>query len=80
MASRIAGAALVAVVLMAAAVPVHAQSTGVNGVVQRVDVPSRTLYLTDGRSVILAPGARVVAAGREIDLGEIQPGWMRVGR
>lgn len=71
-------AVVAAVVFLGAAGAAHGQSTGVNGVVQRVDVPARTVYLTDGRSVTLAPGARVFAGDRELSLGEIQPGWTLV--
>jgi hypothetical protein len=57
------------------AATVWAQTTNVNGIVQRVDVPGRTIYLTDGRAVVLQSNARLTVAGREVALVDIQPGW-----
>jgi len=63
----------IAVVLLFAA-SAWAQIVDVSGIVQRVDVAARTIYLTDGRAVVLKPDAHLMINGREIALGDVQPG------
>ena len=53
-----------------------AQTSQIQGTVQRVDVSTGTIYLTDGRAVRLDPGTRLYAGGREVRLAEVQPGWV----
>ena len=62
-----------ALVLLAATV--WAQATSVSGIVQRVDVPGQTIYLTDGRAIVLQPNAQLTVGGREVSLAQVQPGW-----
>jgi Cu/Ag efflux protein CusF len=52
-----------------------AQGAEIRGTVQRVDVTSGIVYLTDGRAVRVDPGTRLYAGGREVRLADIQPGW-----
>jgi hypothetical protein len=52
-----------------------AQTTSVSGIVQRVDVPGQTIYLTDGRAIVLQQNAMLTVAGREVSLAQVQPGW-----
>jgi len=52
-----------------------AQTAEIRGTVQRVDVTSGIVYLTDGRAVRIDPGTRLYAGGREVRLADIQPGW-----
>ena len=56
----------------------HAADSDIRGTVQRVDVPTGTIYFTDGRAVRLDPGTRLYAGGREVRLADVQPGWMFV--
>ena len=63
---------------LAAALPVVAQSVETRGVVQRVDVPSGTVYFTDGRTVRIEPGSRLTVDGRAVSLADVQPGWTLV--
>ena len=70
-----AGAAALA---LAVALPVVAQSVETRGVVQRVDVPSGTVYFTDGRTVRIEPGSRLTVDGRAVSLADVQPGWTLV--
>lgn len=56
----------------------NAQTPDINGTVQRVDVSNSTVYLTDGRAVRLAPGTRLYVGGRQVALGDVQPGWVFV--
>jgi Cu/Ag efflux protein CusF len=55
-----------------------AQGDETRGVVQRVDVPSGTVYFTDGRTVRLDPGARLFVGSRQVQLADVQPGWTLV--
>jgi hypothetical protein len=55
-----------------------AQSAEINGTVRRVDVPSGTVFFTDGRVVRLTPGARLYVGNREVRLADVQPGWVLV--
>ena len=71
---RALGAAALA---LTAALPVSAQ-TETRGVVERVDVPSGTVYFTDGRTVRLESGSRLSVDGRPVDLADVQPGWTLV--
>ena len=52
-----------------------AQAAEIRGTVQRVDVTSGIVYLTDGRAVRVDPGTRLYADGREVRLADIKPGW-----
>ena len=70
-----AGAAALA---LAATLPVVAQSVETRGTVQRVDVPSATVYFTDGRTVRIEPGSRLTVDGRAVSLADVQPGWTLV--
>ena len=78
MKSRIFRAALgSAALVLAGVLPVIAQAE-TRGVVDRIDVPSATVYFTDGRSVGLAPGSRLTVDGRPVDLADVKPGWTLV--
>jgi hypothetical protein len=55
-----------------------AQSVETRGIVQRVDIPSGTVYFTDGRTVRLDPGARLFVGSRQVQLADVQPGWTLV--
>jgi hypothetical protein len=46
----------------------------VRGVVSYVDVPARTVYFTDGRSVYVSPGATVTINGQPVALESVRPG------
>src|SRR5919108_1020788 len=63
---------------LTATLPVVAQSVETRGVVQRVDVPSSTVYFTDGRIARIAPGSRLTVDDRPITLADVQPGWTLV--
>jgi len=70
--------ALVSIVLLGLAAVGSAQVSEIRGTVQRVDLPSGTVYFTDGRTVRLDPGTRLYAGSREIGLADVQPGWTLV--
>jgi hypothetical protein len=55
-----------------------AQVTEVKGTVQRVDVPTGTIYFTDGRTMTLQPGSRIFVGDREVRLADVEPGWTLV--
>jgi hypothetical protein len=69
---------LVSLALLGLVTVAYAQKAEIRGTVQRVDVPSGTVYLTDGRAVRLDPGTRIYAGSREIRLADVQPGWLFV--
>jgi hypothetical protein len=69
---------LLSVALLGLVTVAYAQSSEIRGTVQRVDVPSGTVYLTDGRAVRVDPGTRIYAGNREIRLADVQPGWLFV--
>jgi Cu/Ag efflux protein CusF len=76
MAYRIFRLAIVTAALaLGATSAVVAQGTETRGIVQRVDVPSGTVYFTDGRIVNLDAGARLSVDGRPVSLADVQPGW-----
>ena len=75
MTSRVTRPALLAVFVLMLAGAAWAQTTEVRGVVQRVDVPNRTVYFTDNRTVTLDPRARLFVGNREVQLADVQPGW-----
>ena len=60
---------------LAASSPVIAQGVETRGVVQRVDVPSGTVYFTDGRTARIEPGSTLTVDGRPVSLADVQPGW-----
>lgn len=53
-----------------------AQVAEIKGTVQRVDVPTGTIYLADGRIMRLEPGTRLYVGNREVSLADVQPGWV----
>ena len=64
-----------AALTLAAVLPAAAESTETRGIVQRVDVPSATVYFTDGRLVHLEPGSTLTVNGQAVNLADVQPGW-----
>ena len=70
--------ALVALTLLAATGVSFAQSSEIKGTVQRVDVPSGTIYFTDGRIMKFEPGSRIYVGNREVRLADVEPGWILV--
>jgi hypothetical protein len=46
----------------------------VRGVVSYVDVPARTVYFTDGRSVYVSPGATITINGQPMPIESVRPG------
>ena len=75
MRTRLSRAALGAALMLAAALPAAAASTEIRGVVQRVDVPSGTVYFTDGRTVHITPGSQLTVDGKSVSLTDVRPGW-----
>ena len=69
---------LLSLALLGLVTVAYAQNPEIRGTVQRVDVPSGTVFLTDGRAVRLDPGTRIYAGTREIRLADVQPGWLFV--
>lgn len=67
---------LVALVLLGLSGVGFAQAAEIKGTVQRVDVPTGTVYLTDGRIMRLEPGTRLYVGNREVSLAEVEPGWV----
>lgn len=51
-----------------------AQGRDVTGTVSYIDAANRTIYLTDGRSLRVAPGALVTVDGREFPIEALRPG------
>jgi Cu/Ag efflux protein CusF len=68
----------VASVVFAAVAPSAAQASETRGVVQRVDVPSGTVYFTDGRTVRIDPASQLHVGTRQVALADVQPGWTLV--
>lgn len=64
--------ALAAVALTATTV--WAQGRDVTGTVAYIDTVTRTIHLTDGRSLRVAPGALVTVDGREFPIEALRPG------
>ena len=64
--------ALAAVALTATTV--LAQSRDVTGTVAYIDAANRTIHLTDGRSLRVAPGALISVDGREFPIEALRPG------
>lgn len=64
--------ALVAVALTATTV--WAQGRDVTGTVAYIDAATRTIHLTDGRSLRVAPGALISVDGREYPIEALRPG------
>jgi len=52
-----------------------AGAADISGTVQRIDVPTGTVYFTDGRVVRVDPGTRVRVGDRDMRLADVQPGW-----
>jgi Cu/Ag efflux protein CusF len=67
-----------AALALAASSPVIAQGVETRGTVQRVDVPSGTVYFTDGRTAHIEPGSTLTVDGRPVSLADVQPGWTLV--
>ena len=63
---------------LAASSLVIAQGVETRGVVQRVDVPSGTVYFTDGRTAHIEPGSTLTVDGRSVSLADVQPGWILI--
>jgi hypothetical protein len=57
-----------------AATTVWAQGRDVTGTVAYVDAATRTIHLTDGRSLRVAPGALITVDGREFPIEALRPG------
>lgn len=57
-----------------AATTVWAQGRDVTGTVAYIDAATRTIYLTDGRSLRVAPGALITVDGREFPIEALRPG------
>jgi hypothetical protein len=70
--------ALVALVLLAATSVSFAQVSEIKGTVQRVDVPTGTIYFTDGRIMKLEPGSKIHVGNREMRLADVEPGWILI--
>jgi hypothetical protein len=56
------------------ATTVWAQGRDVTGTVAYIDSATRTIHLTDGRSLRVAPGALISVDGREFPLEALRPG------
>ena len=56
------------------ATTVWAQGRDVTGTVSYIDAGNRTIHLTDGRSVRVAPGALITIDGRESPIEAVRPG------
>ena len=67
---------LVSLVLLGTASVGLAQVAEIQGTVQRIDVPTGTIYFTDGRTTRLAPGTRLYVGNREVTLADVEPGWV----
>ena len=52
-----------------------AAAADISGTVQRIDVPTGTVYFTDGRVARVDPGTRVRVGDRDMRLADVQPGW-----
>jgi hypothetical protein len=69
---------LVSLVLLGFFSTGFAQISEIKGTVQRVDVPTATIYFTDGRTMRLEPGTRLYVGNREVRLADVEPGWVLV--
>jgi Cu/Ag efflux protein CusF len=78
MSSRVPRLMLLALALSTVTMVGPARSAEINGTVQGVDIPSGTVFFTDGRVVRLAPGARLYVGNREVRLADVRPGWVLV--
>jgi hypothetical protein len=61
-------------VLALTATTVWAQGRDVTGTVAYVDAANRTIHLTDGRSLRVAPGALINVDGRQFPIEALRPG------
>ena len=65
---------LALVALALTATTAWAQSRDVTGTVAYIDAATRTIHLTDGRSLRVAPGALISVDGREFPIEALRPG------
>lgn len=70
--------ALVTLVLLGMTTVGFAQVSEIKGTVQRVDVPTGTIYFTDGRIMKFDPGSKIYVGNREVRLADVEPGWILI--